>query len=361
MAAAATGVRLLPVAQVAAPTAIAAPPTDRRRVFVTEQGGAIRTIRGGRLRTAPFLDLRAKVLSGGEQGLLGLAFAPDYADSGRFYVYYTAKDSRQVLEEYRRGRSGDVADPASRRRLFAHDDPEGNHNGGQLQFGPDGLLYIGTGDGGGGGDQHGTRGNGQDLSSPLGKLLRIDPAAGGGKPFTVPASNPFVERSGALPEIYSYGLRNPWRFSFDRSNGAITIGDVGQGEIEEVNYLPKGGARGANFGWRVFEGRSRFAEGSAPGAVPPALTMKHEDGFCSVTGGYIVRDRALTGLYGRYVFADFCKPGIRSVRLKKGGSSGLRVVRGASSLASISTFGEDAQGRVYVASLNGPVYRLAAR
>lgn len=351
---------MLPVAQLSAPTAIAAPPQDRRRVFVTEQEGTIRVVRGGKVLPKPFLDLRARVLSGGEQGLLGLAFSPGYAESGLFYVYYTAKDGRQVLEEYRRG-GGDVADPGSRRRLFAHEDPEGNHNGGQLQFGPDGLLYVGTGDGGGAGDQHGARGNAQNLDSPLGKILRIDPQPDGGKPFTVPPGNPFAGRDGARPEIYSYGLRNPWRFSFDRATGAITIADVGQDAIEEINHLGEGEARGANFGWRVFEGRSRFSAGSAPGAVPPVLTLSHDDGYCSVTGGYVVRDRALGGLYGRYVFADFCKPGVRSVKLRAGGASRQRLVRGATSVGSISTFGEDAQGRVYVASLSGPVYRLTAR
>jgi len=358
---AAGGVRLLPVATVASPTAIAAPPKDRRHVFVTEQEGVIRTIRAGRLQAKPFLDLRAKVRSGGEQGLLGLAFAPDYAKSGRLYVYYTAKDSREVLEEYRRGASSETANADSGRKLFVHQDPEGNHNGGQLQFGPDGLLYIGTGDGGGAGDNHGTRGNAQDLSSPLGKLLRIDPRQSGGKPFTVPQDNPFIGRDGVLPEIYAFGLRNPWRFSFDRVSGALTLADVGQDAFEEINYLPKGAARGANFGWRVYEGRSRFAAGSAPGAVPPVITFKHEDGYCSITGGYVVRDRALTALYGRYVFADYCKPGVRSVRLRAKKASGLQLVSGASAVRAISTFGEDAQGRVYVASLNGPVYRLTAR
>jgi glucose/arabinose dehydrogenase len=358
--AASKGVKLKPVARLSAPTAIAAAPRDARRVFIAEQGGKIRVVRGGRLLKTPFLDISSRIQSGGEQGLLGLAFPPDYAQSKRFYVYFTANDGRQVLEEYRR-RTPDRADPSSARRLFAHQDPESNHNGGQLQFGPDKLLYIATGDGGGAGDQHGKRGNAQNLGSPLGKLLRIDPSPSGGRPFTIPKSNPFVGRSGALPEIYSYGLRNPWRFSFDRATGALTIADVGQNEFEEINYMAKGKARGANFGWRPFEGFARFTDESAPGAIKPVLTLSHDSGYCSITGGYVVRDKALRGLYGRYVFGDFCKAGIRSVRLKSGKSSGLRAVDGARSISSVSTFGEDAKGRIYVASLQGPVYRLVAR
>ena len=355
-----TAVRLVRVAVLSAPTAIAAAPADNRRVYVTEQRGVVRVVRGGRLVARPFLDISGKVQSGGEQGLLGIAFPPDHAASGRFYVYYTAKDGRQVLEEYRR-RSADSADVSSARRLFAHADAESNHNGGQLQFGPDGLLYIGTGDGGGGGDQHGARGNAQDLGSPLGKILRIDPSASGSRSFTIPSGNPFAGRDGALAEIYSYGLRNPWRFSFDRVTGALTIADVGQDEVEEINHVAKGGARGVNFGWRPFEGDRRYTDEPAAGARKPELVLRHSSGYCSVTGGYVVRDRALGGLYGRYVFSDYCKPGVRSVRLRPGRASGLQTVAGAQAIGSVSTFGEDSSGRVYVASLEGPVYRLAAR
>ena len=358
--ASASGVRLVRVASVSAPTALAAAPADRRRVYVTEQDGAVRVVRGGRLAARPFLDLSVKVRSGGEQGLLGIAFPRDHSSTGLFYVYYTARDGRQVLEEYRR-RSADLADPGSARRLFAHADPESNHNGGQLQFGPDGLLYVATGDGGGGGDQHGTRGNAQNLRSPLGKILRIDPQASGDRPFTIPSGNPFTEREGAVPEIYSYGLRNPWRFSFDRSTGAMTIADVGQDAVEEVNHVAKGGARGVNFGWRPFEGDRRFTDEPAAGARRPELVLRHSSGYCSVTGGYVVRDRALGSLYGRYLFSDYCKSGVRSVRLRPGRASGLQTVAGAQSVGAVSTFGEDASGRIYVASHDGPVYRLAAR
>lgn len=360
-AAAAPSARLVPVGRFDSPVALAYARGDRTRVFVVEQDGRIRVVRNGRPLTRPFLDIRSRVLAGGEQGLLGLAFAPDYAQSGRFYVYFTRRDGRQTLVEYRRSAgSADRADSGSARVLFVHEDPESNHNGGQLQFGPDGLLYIATGDGGGGYDQHGKYGNGQNLASPLGKLLRIDPNPSGGRPYTIPSSNPFVGRRGALPEIYAYGLRNPWRFSFDRATGALVIGDVGQDEIEEVDFMPAGRARGANFGWRVFEGNARRTKERAPGAVAPVYTYRHSGGNCSITGGVVVRDRALRSLYGRYLFADYCVAGVRSIRLARPRAKSFAAVAGTKSIGHISAFGEDAGGRVYVLSLAGPVYRLAA-
>jgi hypothetical protein len=238
-------------------------------------------------------------------------------------------------------------------------DSESNHNGGLLLFGPDGRLYIGTGDGGGAGDRHGSIGNAQDLSSPLGKILRIDPRRSGSRPYTVPASNPFVGRSGARPEVYSYGLRNPWRFSFDRRTGDLAIGDVGQGAWEEISFVRRGDGRGANFGWRPFEGNARFAEGErAPGHVRPVITLSHGDGNCSVTGGVVVRDRRVP-IRGRYVFGDFCKGEILSAKLRRPRARGLR--RTGLQVDGLSSFGEDARGRVHVVSLNGPVFRLARR
>jgi hypothetical protein len=239
-------------------------------------------------------------------------------------------------------------------------DPESNHNGGLMLFGPDGHMYVGTGDGGGGGDQHGPRGNAQNLGSLLGKILRIDPAQSGGRAYTVPNDNPFVGRSGARGEIYSYGLRNPWRFSFDRRTGDLTIADVGQNDVEEVNFVRRGRGRGANFGWRPFEGRTRYTPGeSAPGHVPPVITRSHGAGWCSITGGVVVRDPALAGLRGRYLFGDFCRSRILSARLSPGRA---RSARGTSlRVRSLSSFGEDARGRVYAVSLSGPVYRLVPR
>jgi len=363
---AAGGVRLFSVGRFDAPVYVTAPPGDRRRIFVVEQGGTIRVVRAGKRLSRPFLDLRGKVTSGGEQGLLSIAFAPDYARTRCFYVNYTARNGTQSVVEYRRSESSrDRALPSSARLVLQYDGVEANHNGGLVTFGPDRLLYIGTGDGGGTNDQHGTRGNAQDLGSLLGKLLRIDPRRSGAERYTVPPSNPFVGQAGARAEIYSYGLRNPWRFSFDRATGDLTIGDVGQGAAEEVDFATKGAASGANYGWRPFEGRRRTSgiagSESAPNAVAPVLELSHDDGNCSITGGYVVRDEGLPALEGRYVYGDFCEGQLRSAKLTAaGGPSGDAAVPGVATVDQLSSFGEDAGGRVYVTSLSGPVYRLAA-
>jgi glucose/arabinose dehydrogenase len=356
---AARGVRLRKVADFADPLYVASPPGDRARQFVVEQGGRVMVVRNGRKLRTPFLDIRGQVTAGGEQGLLSIAFPPDYADSGLFYVYFTDQAGDQRIVEYRR-RNTDRADPGSARLVLRMADSESNHNGGLLLFGPDGLMYVGTGDGGGGGDRHGRRGNAQNLGSLLGKILRIDPRAGGGRPYQVPSDNPFVGRSGARPEVYAYGLRNPWRFSFDRRTGDLTIGDVGQNAWEEINFVRNGAGAGANFGWRPFEGRSRYAPGEpAPGHIRPVIVRSHNAGNCSITGGVVVRDRALTGLRSRYLFGDFCRGRVESARLSTGRARGVR--RTSLNVDSLSSFGEDAQGRVYVVSLAGPVYRIVPR
>jgi glucose/arabinose dehydrogenase len=357
--AAARGVRLRKVGDFDDPVFVTSPPGDRARQFVVEQGGRVMVIRNGRELGTPFLDIRDQVTADGEQGLLSIAFAPDYASSGLFYAYYTDRAGDQRLVAFTR-RDADHADAGSERLVLRMPDDESNHNGGQLQFGPDGLLYVGTGDGGGGGDRHGPRGNAQDLGSLLGKILRIDPRASGGRPYTVPSSNPFVDRAGARGEIYSYGLRNPWRFSFDRKTGDLVIGDVGQEAWEEIDFVRRGKGRGANFGWRPFEGRAPYApRESAPGHVKPVIVRSHDAGNCSITGGVVVRDRALAGLRGRYVFGDFCKGRIESARLSSGRARGVR--RTSLKVGSLSSFGEDAQGRVYAVSLDGPVYRIVPR
>jgi glucose/arabinose dehydrogenase len=351
------GVRLQQIGRFDSPLYVTAPPGDRRRVFVVEQDGRIRVLVGGKVRRQPFLDISSRVTSGGEQGLLSMAFAPDYAQSGRFYVYYTDRASDQRVVEYRRA-TPERANPGSARLVLQMADSEVNHNGGLLLFGPGGHLYIGTGDGGGAGDQHGGRGNAQNLGSLLGKILRIDPTPSGGRPYGIPENNPFRGRAGARDEIYSYGLRNPWRFSFDRATGDLTIGDVGQNAVEEISFIRDG--RGANFGWRPFEGRSRFRSGeSAPGHIRPVITRTHGQGWCSITGGVIVRDPGLPGLRGRYVFGDYCKARILSARLLPGRARDVRATR--LRVSSLSSFGEDARGRVYATSLEGPVYRLVAR
>ena len=359
--AASRGVKLLGVGRFDAPLYVTAPPGDTRRIFVVEQGGTIRVVRAGKRVARPFLDLRAKVISGGEQGLLSIAFAPDYASSRRFYVNYTDRGGTQSVVEYRRSKSSPDRALTRGRLVLRYDDEEPNHNGGLLVFGPDKLLYVGTGDGGGADDQHGARGNAQDLGSLLGKILRIDPRASGGRPYRVPSSNPFVSRPGARGEIYSYGLRNPWRFSFDRSTGDLSIGDVGQNAVDEINFARKGAARGANYGWRPFEGTRRNFDEPAPDAVAPVIESRlRDDGNCSLTGGYVVRDRGVPGLNGRYVYGDFCRGQLRSAKLSPGSATDDKPIPGVAKIEQLSSFGEDARGRVYVTSLSGSVYRFAA-
>ena len=355
------GVRLVRIGSFSSPVFMTAPRGARRVQFVVEQGGRIMVVRNGRKLGTPFLDITSQVTSGGEQGLLSMAFAPDYATSGHFYVYYTDKDAKQRVVEFRRA-SADRADGSSARLVLRMDDPEANHNGGLLVFGPDKRLDIGTGDGGGANDQHGDRGNAQNLGSPLGKLLRIDPRASGGRPYRVPSSNPFADRAGARPEIYAYGLRNPWRYSFDRRTGDLVIGDVGQNAVEEIDFARRGTGRGVNWGWRPLEGtRRNFPDERAPGARAPVIEHSHSEGYCSITGGYVVRDPKLTPLRGRYVYGDFCEGHIRSATLRAGRRTTGKPIGGLPKVSSLSSFGEDASGRLYAISLEGPVYRLAPR
>jgi glucose/arabinose dehydrogenase len=348
------GLRLVRIGTFSNPLYVTAPPGDRRRVFVVEQGGRVMIVRDGRKLRRPFLNISGRVSSGGERGLLSLAFAPDYATSGRFYVNYTDGNGDTRIVEYRRA-SPERADHGSARLVLFQDQPEPNHNGGLVVFGPDGLLYVGFGDGGGGGDRHGPRGNAQNLGTLLGKILRIDPRRQGGPAYGIPPSNPFVGRRGARGEIFAYGLRNPWRFSFAPRSGHLVVADVGQHAVEEVTIVRR---KGANLGWRPFEGRRRYIAGeSAPGHVRPAIQRFHSDGNCSITGGMVVRDPVLAALKGRYVFGDFCRGRIESARLRGGRAVGVRATR--LRVASLSSFGEDARGRAYVTSLVGPVYRLA--
>jgi glucose/arabinose dehydrogenase len=353
--AAVKGVRLERIGTFTAPVYATSPPGDPSRLFVVEQAGRIRVIRDGHPVGRPFLDIRSDVQSGGERGLLSMAFAPDYAQSGRFYVYFTDRSGDIRIEQFRRyAAHANRARKGSRRdvlRVGHRTYP--NHNGGQLQFGHDGMLYAAFGDGGGEGDPFRS---GQRLDTLLAKLIRIDPRPGGG--YRIPAGNPFAGRANARAEIWAYGLRNAFRFSFDRSGGELTIGDVGQDEAEEIDYAPNGG-RGANYGWSVFEGFRRYRSGTARHAMKPKLAPSHDDGFCALIGGYVVRDSRLASLYGRYVYGDNCKPQIYSVRLtptraRGNRSTGLRV-------ANLSSFGEDARGHVYATSLNGGVYRFVPK
>jgi glucose/arabinose dehydrogenase len=356
-AAARPGLRLKRIARFSEPVYLTSPPGDRHREFVVEKAGRIRIVRDGKTLAKPFLDISGAVNDNySERGLLSMAFAPDYRKSGRFYVCYTAGNGDVRIVEYRRA-SANRAAPGSARIVLAvpHRDAP-NHNGGLILFGPDKLLYAGFGDGGGGGDQHGSRGNGQNLGVLLGKIIRINPRLSGRRAYTVPGANPFVGRSGARPEVYAYGLRNPWRFSF-APNGSLVIGDVGQDQVEEVDTVRH---KGANLGWRAFEGRRRYTPGqSAPGAIPPVIQRFHSDGNCSVTGGVVVRDRALSALRGRYVFGDFCRGVIESARLKGGKAHNVHATR--LHVDQLSSFGVDGRRRVYALSLDGPVFRLVPR
>jgi glucose/arabinose dehydrogenase len=348
------GVRLVRVGRFDSPVYVTAPPGDARRLFVVEQTGRIRVLVGGKRRSKPFLNLSRSITSGGERGLLSMAFAPDYAKTGRFYVDFTDRHGDTRIQEFTRSK-GDPnrADPASSRPILFIRQPYPNHNGGLVLFGPDGYLYVGMGDGGSAGDP---QNRAQNLDSLLGKLLRIDPRLGA---MLSPPSNPFVGRAGR-DEIYAYGLRNPWRFSFDRKTSALYIGDVGQDTREEIDYAPRGGAAGRDYGWSCWEGKRRY-DGSrrCPSAIPPVLDYGRGGGECSVTGGVVVRDRRLPALVGRYVYGDFCTGVLHSFRIVNGKATGDRRV--GLRVPSLSSFGEDARGRVYAVSLNGPVYRLRAR
>jgi hypothetical protein len=356
--------QLVLVGRFTSPVYVTSPPGDRQRLFVVEQPGRVWISRGGATLPTPFLDVRSLVSTGGERGLLSMAFPPDYAASGRFYVYYTARNGAITIAEYRVSPDADAADPSSGRTVLSIPHSRSNHNGGQLQFGPDGFLYAGTGDGGGAGDPDRA---GQNLGSLLGKILRIDPRASGAAAYSVPPSNPFVGVPNARPEIWAYGLRNPWRFTFDRETGDLSIGDVGQGDWEEVDFATTGSGRGrgANFGWSCFEGRHAYAPNSGEAAcnpirgphVPPVLEYSHSRG-CSITGGYVVRDPALGSLAGRYVYGDYCRRPLWSARLQLPDAQG--DTRLGLDVPGLTSFGEDVCGRVYAVSGDGPVYRLQA-
>ena len=330
------------------------------RLFVVERGGTIRIIDGdGTVAATPFLDIPGIIKSGGEQGLLGLAFHPDYAENGYFFVNYTDLDGNTVIARYSvSAADSDVADPESGLVVLSIDQPYANHNGGDVKFGPDGTLYIGTGDGGSAGDP---QNNAQDLSSLLGKMLRIDIDTG--SPYSIPEGNPYVEDAGAADEIWASGLRNPWRFSFDRETGDMWIADVGQNAIEEVNFIPSGTGAGMNFGWRCYEGEEPYNTdncGAAEDYQFPLYQYYHsEDDGCSVTGGYVYRGMEYPSLDGYYFFSDYCNDILYSLR----DSAGQWVVQqhGQYPGNNFTTFGEDMNGELYVAGISsGTVYKLTS-
>jgi len=341
-------VRLVQVASLQQPVAMAVRPGERA-VYVAEQTGRVRVIRNGRLDPGPVLDVSSQIVAGGEQGLLGLAFSPD----GRFlYVDFTDRNGDTHVTEF--AMRGGRADPASERLVLKVDQPFPNHNGGQLAFGPDGDLYIALGDGGSEGDPYG---NGQSLGTLLGKILRIDPRPGNGRPYRIPAGNPFTGRAGARPEIWDYGVRNPWRFSFDPATGDLWIGDVGQDHWEEVDHEPARSG-GHNYGWNLREGTHRFAGDRPPGAVDPVIEYGHDNGACTVIGGAVYRGHDIPGLRGAYLYGDFCAGWVRAARLQGGRVAEQRDL--GLNVPQLSSFGVGPDGELYALSLSGPVFRLAS-
>jgi glucose/arabinose dehydrogenase len=332
------------------------------RLFIVEKGGRIRVLRQGAVLSTPFLNLSGKVSTGSEQGLLGLAFHPDYGINGKFYVNYTDVNGDTVIAEYHRSvDNASIADPTGR-VLLKIGQPYSNHNGGMLAFGPDGYLYIGMGDGGSSGDP-GSRA--QSINTLLGKILRIDvDTQAGGKQYAIPAGNPYVGKTG-LDEIWSYGLRNPWRFSFDDRTGDLWIGDVGQNRYEEINRsIAVNGVdtgKGLNYGWRVLEGNTCFIPSSGcnkAGKTPPMAVYTHSSG-CSVTGGYVYRGLAYRGLVGGYLFGDFCSGRIWALRAH--GPASQSAVLMADTNLSISSFGEGQDGTIYVTDLgSGDIWAIVA-
>jgi glucose/arabinose dehydrogenase len=381
------------------PVDVQAPPGDTARLFVVEQRGRIQIIEldnADSIRSTPFLDIRAntddpvndplppaanrRVLCCGEQGLLGLAFHPDYADNGYFFVNYSrSTDGQNIIARFQVSAGDDnLADPASHTLILAVPGFESNHNSGQLAFGPlDGYLYVATGDGGGGCDGHGTVGNGQNPQSLLGKILRLD--IDGGAPYAIPATNPFdAGGDGILDEIWTMGLRNPWRFAFDPENGDMYIGDVGQDQWEEIDYEPGGGAGGFNYGWRRLEG-TRFSSVSGcsvvalgPGtAAAPILEYPHTSQTTytgrSVTGGVVYRGCRMPDLHGTYFFADYATHFVRSFRVVNGNVVGdLRnrtdelnaAILPADRLDDLSSFGVDGRGEIYICDLSTKLFRI---
>jgi len=349
-------VKLLPVMTFQSPTAMAQR-YDDDGMYVAERAGRVRVLRNGIVGASPVLDISDEVSTDGERGLLGLTFAPH---SHSFYVYYTDKSGAIHITEFALG-ADDVVDMHTRRDLLTIPHSQNNnHNGGQLAFGPDGDLYIGVGDGGGAGDPDK---NGQNLTVLLGKILRINPTATVNTPYTIPYDNPFAKQTGARGEIWAYGLRNPWRFSFDTGGGAspvdngIWIGDVGQDKWEEIDHVgadPKGGE---NYGWSIREGTHKYTGDKPTGEVDPVYEYNHDGGSCSVIGGYVYRGKAIEGMQGRYLFADYCT-GALSTLTQKGTAWNMDPLK--VSLAHIEAFGQDHKGELYVMNTDGQLSQIVA-
>jgi glucose/arabinose dehydrogenase len=357
-ATAAPALRLTQVAEVEGLTGMAAR-SGTRTLYLAQQGGVILSMRDGKVASTPVLDLRERVSQdGGERGLLGLTFSPD---GTLLYVHYSDTDGNTQVDQY--AMRGSRADPASRKSIFHFEQPQPNHNGGQLAFGPDGYLYLGLGDGGNQGDTgpgHAPGGNGQSLETPLAKILRLAPdTATGGPGYTVPADNPFVATPDAEPLIWAYGLRNPWRFSFDKQTGDLWIGDVGQNEYEEIDHVRatngRDAGKGDNFGWNRLEGDHAY-QGKAPDdVVAPVAEIAHDTGACAVVGGFVYRGTKIRALDGTYFFSDNCDG---TVRLLEPDGDGVRAVDSGMKASAVSSFGQSNNGTLYVVSLTDGVYRV---
>jgi len=328
-------------------------------MFIVEQAGRILVMKDGRVLPTPFLDIRSLVVAGGERGLLSVAFHPDFATNGVFVVDYTRSTGHvgdTVIARYKAVPGFDVADRSSGQALRTITQPQSNHNGGLVSFGPDGYLYIGMGDGGNAGDigtGHAPQGNGQSLTTLLGKILRIEVQATG--PYTVPVGNPNLG-SGTRHEIWAYGVRNPWRFSFDRATRDLYIGDVGQNAWEEVDFRASSSKGGENYGWPVFEGSHVYRSGvRLTGDVKPVAEYSHAGGSCSVTGGYVYRGSKIPSMFGFYVFADYCSGVWRTLVLFRGHWTMATLMDTA---FLVSSFGEDESGELYLVNLGGAVYRF---
>jgi glucose/arabinose dehydrogenase len=322
-------------------------PGSAQTMYVAEQGGALRRIVNGR-PAGIALDLSSNLSHGNEQGFLGATFSPD---GKRLYVDYTDANGDTNVDEYMM--NGVNADASTRRRVFFVKQPYANHNGGEVVFGPDGELYIGLGDGGSAGDP---QNHAQDLGTPLGKILRINPKPSANASYTVPGDNPFVGRAGAFAEIWMFGLRNPWRFSFDRANGDVWIGDVGQGAYEEIDYAPHG-QDGINWGWNLREGNHAYKGDRPAGARDPIVETTHANGWCAIVGGYVYRGRRIPKLVGTYLYGDNCRSNIEGVVQRNGRAIAARDL--GITVDALTTFGEDGAGEVYLAARGGTIYELA--
>lgn len=351
-AAATPAVTLEPVSDVTGATAMAVRPGDETR-YVALQSGRVVGLRDGAEPTT-VLDVSALTRARGERGLLGLAFSPD---GSKVYVHYSGRAAGEtVVEEY--GFTGGAADPTTRRVVLTVPQPQPNHNGGQLAFGPDGALYLGLGDGGNRDDTgagHAAGGNGQSLDTLLGKVLRIDPDPSAAMAYTVPADNPYAD-GGGRPEIYVSGLRNPWRFSFDAKTGDLWIADVGQDQWEEVTRLRAAEAAGANLGWNRYEGTTRYLGDDTSGTKKPQIVTSHADGNCAITGGYVYRGTAIPALRGWYLYTDYCNGAVKAAKVAKDGTTRTRDL--GVTIPSVSSFGQDADGELYLLSQEQGVVKL---